>query len=162
MSALQGHDYGSGRDLFRQLIEGFPGERGLLDRARVYRDLCDRELRKRPAEPHTIEERLTAATAALNNRDDDEAERLVRTVLADTPRHELGLYLLAAVSAHRGHQEAALVYLGQAIEASPEIRVQARHDPDFEALFDLPAFRELIEVQNTAAPRRPRRGRSDR
>ena len=42
-------------------------ERALLDRVRVYLDLCERELRSRAPEPRSIEERLTAATAALND-----------------------------------------------------------------------------------------------
>ena len=37
----------------------------------VYLALCERELARRPVEPRTTEERLTAATAALNNGDDD-------------------------------------------------------------------------------------------
>lgn len=166
MQALQRHEYGDAAAGFRQLVARFPSERGLLDRARVYADLADRESRRRPAEPQTVEERLTAATAALNNGDDDQAESLARSVLAADPEQDLALYLLAAVEARRGRVEAAMSYLGQAIAISPEVRAQAKHDADFEALRGLDTFRELTEpsaaVTGSLPPvigglRRPRR-----
>src|SRR4029453_18503656 len=64
MAALQRHAYGEAADIFRTITTKFPGERALLERVRVYLDLCERELRRKPPAPKTVEERLTAATAA--------------------------------------------------------------------------------------------------
>lgn len=160
MEALQQHRYNPAAERFRMLLEQHPTERALLDRARVYLDLCARELSRRPAEPRTIEERLTAATAALNNGAHDRAESLARGVLAEDPRQDLALYLLAVIEVRRGSFEKALSYLGQAIAISPEARAQARHEADFEPLHDLDAFQELTELPPPATPgghRRPRR-----
>ena len=156
MEALQQHQYGPASEAFTRLLERHPLERALLDRARVYLDLCARELSRRPAEPRTIEERLTAATAALNNGAHDRAESLARGVLAEDPHQDLALYLLAVIEVRRESYEKALSYLGQAIALSPEARAQARHEPDFEPLFDLPAFQELTELppQSAAAAAR--------
>jgi len=160
MEALQHHQYGPAAESFTQLVERHPLERALLDRARVYLELCARELSRRPTEPRTIEERLTAATAALNNLSHDRAESLARGVLAEDPHQDLALYLLAVIEVRRGSFDKALSYLGQAIALSPEARAQARHEPDFEPLFDVPAFQELTELPSQAAPggaRKPRR-----
>ena len=164
MESLQRHDYGQAASGFRLLLDSHPSEGVLLDRARVYLGLAERELAKRPAEPRTVEERLTAATAALNNGDHDTAEGLARAVLAQDPMQDLALYLLAAVEARRGLVDAALSYLGQAIAISPEARAQARFDPDFEALRDNDSFRELTESPASApsVARRGRRGRGER
>jgi Tfp pilus assembly protein PilF len=164
MAAMQRHDYGQAAARFREILQSYPSERGLLDRARVYLELCERELKRRPVEPHTVEERLTFATAALNDGDDDRAESLARSVLAEQPRHDLALYLLASVEARRGATEQALSYLGQAIAISPEARAQARHDPDFESLRHLDAFQELTELPpvTPGGVRRPRRTLPDR
>jgi tetratricopeptide (TPR) repeat protein len=108
---------------------------------------------KRPTEPRTIEERLTAATAALNNGAHDRAENLARGVLAEDPRQDLALYLLAVIEVRRGALEKAISYLGQAIAISPEARAQARHEADFEPLYELPAFQELTELPAQAAQR---------
>lgn len=159
MEALQQHRYSPAAERFRALLERHPTERALLDRARVYLELCARELMRRPPEPRTIEERLTAATAALNNQAHDRAENLARGVLAEDPRQDLALYLLAVVEVRRGSFDKALSYLGQAIAISPEARAQARHEADFEPLQNLDAFRELTELPAPSPPGGPRRPR---
>ncbi len=165
MEALQRHDYSGAAGRFRTLLEQHESEGALLERVRVFLARAEQELSRRPAVPSTLEERLTAATAALNNGDQDGAESLARAVLAQDPHQDLALYLLAVVEARRGLFDAALSYLGQAIAVSPEARAQARFDPDFEPLRDLEAFRELTDTNLTAAAslaRRLRRGRSER
>jgi hypothetical protein len=146
MQALQRHDYTAAAGVFRGLVSDYPREGALRERSAVYLALCERELARRPTEPRTVEERLTAATAALNNGEDERAEQLAQAVLKDVPQHDLALYLLAAVEARRGANVEALHLLGLAMTANPEIRAQARHDEDFEDLRDLEAFRDLIDA----------------
>jgi tetratricopeptide (TPR) repeat protein len=165
LNALQRHDYETAADGFRRLLAAFPQERPLLDRARVYLELCERELRRAPAAPRTLEERLTLATAALNNGDERTAERLAQQVLADAPDHDLALYLLAAVRARQGDAQAALRHLRHALEVSPDVQAQARHDVDFDLLKDNEEFRQLLELSagsDRAQSRRSRRSRADR
>lgn len=160
--AMQAHEFASAADQFRVLLADGSAEAGLRDRADVYLALCERELRRRPAAPVTAEERLTAATAALNNGDDDAAERLARQVLGEYPEQDLALYLLAAIEARRGAAHSALHMLTLAVRARPDIRAQARHDDDFAALRSLEAFQELIDVRHLPADptgRPPRRTR---
>ena len=159
MGALQRHEYAVAARFFGEILTAYPTERALLDRSRVYLDLCQREMARRPPEPRTMEERLTAATAALNNGDEKRAEQLARAVLAEDPRHDLALYLLASIEARRGEIDQALSYLGQAIAISPEARAQARHEPDFESLRDLEAFRELTELPSSGSGGGARRSR---
>jgi tetratricopeptide (TPR) repeat protein len=164
MTAMQRHAYDRAGEAFDALIAGYPAERTLLDRARVYRDLCARELRRQTAAPKkpSSEERLTLATLALNNGRDVEAENLAKQVLADDPKQDLAAYLLAAIEARRGHANRALEFLEQAIKINPGSRAQARHDEDFATLQDLDAFRSLTDVTSRPAePPKPvaKRGR---
>jgi tetratricopeptide (TPR) repeat protein len=145
MKALQRHEYQSAADGFRGLLATYPREGALCERSMVYLALCEREMARRPTEPRTLEERLTAATAALNNGDEDRAASLARSVLSDEPDQDLAVYLLAAIEARRGSNDEALHLLSRAMQLNPEIRAQARHDADFEELRELDAFRDLIE-----------------
>ena len=147
MQSLQRHRYDAAAGAFRAILEGFPGERALLDRTRVYLDLCERELSRQPRMPMTAEEKVTAATAALNDERDEETERLAHSVLDEVPEHDLALYLLAAVHARRGESDMALEWLGRALEVSPDVSAQARHDADFESLRDLEPFRQLLDAR---------------
>ena len=160
MRTLQRHDYQAAADEFRTLMSAFPSEGALRERSAVYIALCERELARRPAEPRTTEERLTAATAALNNGEDARAEALAKAVLAEFPQHDLALYLLAAVAARQGAGDEALALLGQALAVNPEIRAQARHDADFEDLRDLEMFRNLIESPGSMGTDANRRARA--
>jgi TolA-binding protein len=152
MQTLQRHEYSDAADVFRGLISNYPREGAL----------CERELSRRPIEPRTTEERLTAATAALNNGDDDRAASLAQAVLSDAPQHDLALYLLAAVQARRGATAEALLFLGRAMAVNPEIRAQARHDEDFEDLRDIEAFRDLLDAPVPPTSEGPRRSRRNR
>ena len=159
MEALQQHAYRDACTAFSAVVMGFPNERALLERARVYLELCERESVRRPPEPRTIEERLTAATAALNNGEDQAAEELARSVLGDDPKHDLALYLLAAVFARRGSSAEALDLLRKAIAISPEASAQARTDDDFASLRDDDAFWTLTEPPISPAGTRRSRAR---
>lgn len=157
--SLQRHNYRAALKLFKELVQQFPSERALLDRARVYATLCERELQRGTSHPpETTQERLTAATAALNNGDDAEAERLVVLALNQAPEHELAFYLLAVVHARRGSMTAALAALRRAMTISPEVRAQAAHDADFEPLRGNDAFEQLLAdpLAQSGTRRRPR------
>jgi tetratricopeptide (TPR) repeat protein len=165
MRLLQEHSYQRAAAHFRNLLTSFPGERALLDRVRVYLDLCEREQRKMPAAPSSREERLTLATAALNDGNDDAAERLAQAVLNEDPDHDLALYLLAAVRSREGDAIAALELLRKAVQVSPDISAQARHDTDFEPLRQFSEFEQLLEPPTRnghSEAKRARRGVSGR
>lgn len=149
VQAVQRHDYQRGARVLGELIERFPAERALLERARVYADLCRREMLEQA--PKTIEERMTAATAALNRNDEAGAERLANSIVAEEPRHDLALYLLAVVACRRGETEGALDYLRKAVDISPEAAAQARLDDDFESLRDNDAFQQLTDAPANGA-----------
>jgi tetratricopeptide (TPR) repeat protein len=161
IAAFQKQDYNQATETFQRLLTAFPREGSVADRARVYLGLCERALAARPAGPQTAEERLTAATAALNDGDLDRAGQLAQAVLDADPHQDLALYLLAAVASRQGRPDEALDRLGKAIALSPEASAQARHDDDFEPLHDLEEFWKLTETPPAEARggRRPRRGR---
>jgi hypothetical protein len=161
MMALQRHKYGAASDGFRAILQDFPNERGLRDRSQVYLDLCDRELRRVQTAPLTLEEQLTAATAALNDDDEDRAEALARSVLRESPQQDLAMYLIAAVAARRGDRMVALEWLNKAVASNPELRAQVRHDEDFSVLREIDAFRQLLE-KSVEPARSARRVRSER
>jgi len=159
LAALQRHGYAEAAEAFTALMAQFPDEQqGLLDRARVYLELCRRSLDGQAPEPQTAEERLTAATAALNDGDEGRAESLSMRVLADNPADDLALYLLATIDIRRGMTDAAMTHLAEAIAVDPEAGAQARQDEDFGPLHGNEAFQELTRPPAPTGGRRARRG----
>jgi tetratricopeptide (TPR) repeat protein len=158
LAALQRHGYAEATEAFTALMGQFPNEQGLLDRARVYLEVCRRSLDGQAPDPQTAEERLTAATAALNNGDESRAESLSMSVLADNPADDLALYLLATIDIRRGMTDAAMTHLAEAIAVDPEAASQARQDADFKPLHGDEAFQELTRPPAPTGGRRARRG----
>jgi tetratricopeptide (TPR) repeat protein len=119
--------------------------------------VCERELATATPEPRTLEERLVAATVAINAGDYDRALTLLARVLEEAPDHDHARYMAGVAHALRREPEAALDQLRRAIALNPENRALARQDPDLAGLHGLEAFRELLEAPAPPAGARRRR-----
>jgi tetratricopeptide (TPR) repeat protein len=163
VAALQRHDYNRALELFQSVLRQFPEEKELHERVRLYLNICERHATPPEAEPKTLEERLYAATLAINGGRYDEAISHLRLVRDEDPDHDHALYMLAVAHAQRDEHAEAIAHLERAIALNPENRALARRDPDLEPLHDDDAFREALETASIPRmdvdrmPRRPLR-----
>lgn len=160
--ALQQRRFAEAAAIFRQVIARYPEERELLDRARLYLRVCEREMGPPPAAPQTVDDHLYAATLALNAGHPDAALSHLEAAAALAPDHDHLHYMLAVTHALRHERDLALTHLARAIALNPENRVLARQEPDFDALRGDPEFRRLIEPPRPVVVRRRGRGRVSR
>jgi TolA-binding protein len=70
LQALQRRDFAASADALRNVIERYPDERELLERARLYLKVCERELEPKEPAPKTPDEWVYAATVSLNQGDE--------------------------------------------------------------------------------------------
>jgi tetratricopeptide (TPR) repeat protein len=154
--ALQRHDFQVGADSFRNVIQRYPDERELVERARLYYQVCERETARRPATPENSSDQVFAATVALNDGDSDRALAHLNRALQATPDSDHAHYIMAVALTDRGDSTSALRHLRQAITLNPDNRSTALQDPDLRALRELAAFRELLNLgeDGDEAPRR--------
>jgi tetratricopeptide (TPR) repeat protein len=157
--ALQRHDFEKAADQFRQIIERYPDERELHERSLLYLRVCERETARRPAVPQTAQERVYAATVALNAGDSTAALDHLRRALADAPDSDHAHYIMAVALAAYGQTTEALIHLKRSIELNPDNRALARQDPDLEDVRELEGFRDALEVPAAAQRLRARRRR---
>jgi Tfp pilus assembly protein PilF len=154
LQALQRRDFAASAEALRNVIQRYPDERELLERARLYLKVCERELEpKEPPAPKTADEWVYAATVALNAGDEATGVKHLQRALAEDARHEHARYMMAVVTARRGDAAGALDHLRQAVSLNPENRALARQDPELEALRDDPAFRAIVETSASDAAR---------
>lgn len=142
VKALGRKDFDRSRDLLDGLIEDYPDQQELVERARAYKAVCDRA--RRPARPKTFEELLNYGVVLHNRGDFQHAVKYLQQALDIHPRNESALYCLAAAQARAGDAPAALKALKSAIHANPASRAQARRDADFEPLREAAAFQALV------------------
>ena len=102
LQALQRRDFAASADALRTVIERYPDERELLERARLYLKVCERELEPKEPAPKTADEWVYAATVALNAATMPAALRHLQRALTADPRHDHAHYMMAVASARRG------------------------------------------------------------
>ena len=153
--ALQRHDYQGAAIQFRTIMERYPEERELQERSHLYLRVCERETARRPATPQTPQERVYAATVALNAGDTSAALDHLTRALSDSPESDHAHYIMSVALASKGDSPKAIDHLRRAITLNPENRALARQDPDLEPLRTADEFRDL-----TDAPAGPGRGRA--
>ena len=154
LEALQRHDYRQAADIFESVLRQYPEEKELHERVRLYLNICQRQASPRETSPKTVDERLYAATLAINGGHYDQAIAHLRLVRDEDPDNDHALYMLAVAHAQRNEHAEAVAHLERAIALNPENRGLARTDPDLEPLRDDDAFRATLE-----APPMPRTDR---
>ena len=146
LEALQRHEFRTAGDLFESVLRQYPDEKELHERVRLYLNICQRQSAPRVPEPRTLEERLYAATLAINGGKYDTAISELRLVRDEDPDNDHALYMLAVAHAQRGEPAEAIAHLERAIALNPENRGLARIDEDLEPLRGDEAFRAALEV----------------
>jgi tetratricopeptide (TPR) repeat protein len=155
LEALQRHAYAEAMNLLESVLRQYPEEKELHERVRLYLNICQRQATQREDAPQTIDERLYAATLAINGGQYDQALAHLRLVRDEDPDNDHALYMLAVAHAQRDEHAEAVAHLERAIALNPENRALARHDPDLEPLRDDDAFRTALEAPSL--PRADRR-----
>ena len=161
MAALQAHEFARASALLRSVLSRYPQERELHERVRLYLNVCDRHMTPRAKSPSTPEERVFAATLAVNAGNYDEALDHLRAARSEAPDHDHALYMLASVLTMRDLIAEAVPLLLRAIELNPDNRTLARHDPDLEPLREIDSVRAALEAttQSRNDRRKPARRR---
>jgi tetratricopeptide (TPR) repeat protein len=157
--ALQRHDFGAAADSLRGVIQRYPGERELVERAKLYLQVCERETARRPSGPQTPTESVYAATVALNAGDVESALGHLGRALEKAPDSDHAHYIMSVALVDKGDIPLALVHLRHAITLNPENRSVALQDPDLELLHDLEAFHQALGSAETALPPRTTKAR---
>ena len=160
LEALQRREFRAAEEALRRVLEQYPDERELHERARLYLKICERETGPPPPSPQTVEERVYAATLALNAGAHEQALRHLQPATDERPDDDHVHYMLAVVHTLRHEGDLALTYLRRAIDLNPDNRTLARQEPDFEPIRRELGFRQAVEPPPT--PRRRSRGRTPR
>jgi tetratricopeptide (TPR) repeat protein len=146
VQALQRHDYAGAAELFRAVIDRYPEERELLERARLYLRVCERETARQAPPPQTSGDHVYAATVALNAGEHAAALAHLQRALTMDAENDHAHYIMAAALSLRGRRDEALDHLKRSIELNPDNRSQARQDPDLENIRGHEGFRLAIDT----------------
>jgi tetratricopeptide (TPR) repeat protein len=153
---LQQRQFGRAAELLGSIVRDYPEEKELQERARVYLAICERQSGQREAAPRSFEDRVYAATLAINRGAYDEGLTLLRKLEGEEPANDHVQYMLSIVHTLRSEPDLALAHLRHAVELNPENRYLATQDVDLEPLRQEAAFLSALEVPS-ARRRAPHR-----
>lgn len=116
----------------------------LIDRARVHKNACERQIAKSEVKFGTPEERFDYAVSLLNGGFYEDAREHFNAIVVEVPAADYAHYGLALLFCMTGRPEDCFSALARAIELNPRNRIQARLDADFQDLIDDPRFTDLL------------------
>jgi len=144
IKALQKKNYKSATTAFTSLLDKFPSEHALRDRARGFIATCERMTATKPKAPTDGGEVLQLATYHLNRGEFEEARTLLDKAKKKPSIKPETTYAFALYHALVGEEEAALDSLAEAIELDETCKFVARTETDLASLHELPRFQELV------------------
>lgn len=151
LAALHSKKFKDARKLFEKIENDFPGEIEVIERARCFIRLCEREQNSGPdSNTDSAEEAFDLGVFHHNNHNHTEAQSLFQRALdiADKKRSDHIHYALAASHVQEGDHKKAIEQLKKAIKLNADNRFFAANDPDFRPLAEDNSFRELVEVDD--------------
>jgi tetratricopeptide (TPR) repeat protein len=141
LRSIQEHKYEKARTHLQKVVGG--PNRELADRASIHLNICSQHLDKAANQFKNPEEHFDYAISLMNVGDYVTAREHLDK-LAKQSKSDYVSYGLAALDCLTGHVEDALRHLGDAVQANPALRFQARNDSDFQNLVEDPRFTELL------------------
>ncbi|HKF43171.1 MAG TPA: tetratricopeptide repeat protein [Thermoanaerobaculia bacterium] len=145
MAALQKRKFDEAERNFLDLIQKYGGERELVDRARVYLAVCERQKKSAGPALSEPEDFYYAALLEKNRGNVSEAIEHLKNAAKKNGGGRVD-FLLACCYALNGEAGTAVEHLRRAIEEDQRHRVLARHDKDFDPVRDSPEFQDLLSA----------------
>lgn len=143
VAALQKKKIDEAQRHFLDLIQKYPDEKELVDRARVYLAVCERQKNAARPVPSEPEDFYYAALLEKNRGNVAEAIEHAKRASKNNGGGRVD-FLLACCYAQAGEVGTALEHLRKAILEDQRHRILARHDRDFDPVRDSPAFQQLL------------------
>lgn len=139
-------DYEKAISFFENLMETYPDEHELVDRARVYLTICKRGFRKETISPRTLDDYLFYGQMKINQGDYDEAIRLLEKALEFRRDEGRVYYMMATAYVQSGRPDDCLEALKKAIQKDKSLAILSQNEPDFEPLWEDKRFKVLVKL----------------
>lgn len=114
-------------------------------RAKVYKNICDRQIHPHKVECTTEEDFLNEGIFNLNLKKLDKAQELLEPLGKKKFKEPYVNYILSIVYLKKKDIPTSLEYLKKAVKKDESYRIIAHNEPDFDELFDNEEFLSIIQ-----------------
>ncbi|NOR14296.1 MAG: tetratricopeptide repeat protein [Candidatus Aminicenantes bacterium] len=131
MKAFHKKDYAKSLEAFTSFSEKYPEEKGMIDRANIYIEICNRHLSPDKTVLKSFDDYYRSGVYHLNQGEFEEAAELFIKAHEKKPKAGEVLYYLADTYCLLENVEKCLEYLEQAVKLDASFAVLAQNELDF-------------------------------
>jgi len=127
-------------------IEKYPADKELIDRARIYLEICRKKSKKETVQIKEFEDYLQYAVYKINSGDNDGALKLLEKALEFKKEEGRIYYLMADAKIRLGQTDDCLENLKKAFQKDKFFVVLAQNEIDFEPLWEDRKFKIIARL----------------
>jgi tetratricopeptide (TPR) repeat protein len=146
VKAFHRREFGRAIELLKSFTDNFTSETELVDRALMYLNICASEQKKEKPPLKTFDDYYQHSIFFLNQRNYDEALKLLEKAREMKPEEGKILYLMADVYCLKGDPEKCLEHLRKAIQIDKFFSTLAQNESDFEPLWEDKKFKLITRM----------------
>ncbi len=146
MKAFHKGDFPKASELLKIFLDKDPTEAEVVDRARIYLDICNNRLKEEKIVLKTTDDYFQYGVFKLNEGDHDEALKALEKAHEKEPKQGKILYLMANVFLLKGDIDRCLAFLKQAFDLDKFYVILAQNEVDFEDLRGDERFKLITKV----------------
>ncbi len=130
----------------KTLIEKYPSEKELIDRAKTHIKICQEGMKKETYPLKTFDDYYEYGVYKMNRGELKEALELFQKAVEKDPSQAKILYLLATTYQLMEETDQSLEFLKKAIQKDKYFKILAQNDQDFEPLREDKKFKILTKL----------------
>ena len=146
VKAFKRGDYEKAKEYFEAVIEKHATERELVDRAKIYVDICENREKKDAIPLKTFDDYFQYAVYKLNQEDFDETLKLLEKARDKEPKEGKAVYLMALAYCQKGDHEKCLESLKEAVHMDKFFGILARNELKLEPLWEDKKFKVITKM----------------
>jgi tetratricopeptide (TPR) repeat protein len=139
-------DFVKAKELFETFLEKHPGEKELVDRAKIYLSISENRLSKESIQLETFEDYYQYAVYKVNQEDYDQALRLLMKAREKEPKQGKIPYVMSLVYCQMGNLEKCLEALKDAVHLDKFYGILAQNETSFESIWEDKKFKVITKL----------------
>ncbi|MFC2166501.1 tetratricopeptide repeat protein [Acidobacteriota bacterium] len=147
MKVFHKGDYKKASALLGIFLEKHNSENELVDRAKIYLEICDEHVKKDKVTLNTFDDYYRNGVVKANQGDYEEALKMLIKALSLEPKKGKTLYLLSSVYCLMDQPEKCLEHLERAVELNSHFAILAQNEEDFISLKEDEKFKLVTRVE---------------
>lgn len=146
MKVFHKGEYEKATELLKDFKDKHPSEKELVDRAKIYLEICRVRKKKEKIQLKTFNDYYEYGVYKINQGDYEEALKLLGKAQEIKPKEGKIFYLMADAYCLIGKPERCLEHLRKAIHIDKYLGILAQNEPDFEPLWEDKKFKLITRM----------------